>query len=132
MISGAGNPVGGTVGIGTSINYVGDRVYGYSGLLTVAGTPINVLKFETGSELIQSTFQFFAADNNSEVYTFQVEINGQIVTQFNSEGRGSSDREHGSIIPIIIPPFTTVKAIATATSGASQQVTCTMIGKIVN
>tara|TARA_Y100000401_G_scaffold97575_1_gene84961 strand:+ start:455 stop:835 length:381 start_codon:yes stop_codon:yes gene_type:complete len=123
---GVANPVG----VGQTINYAGDRVYGYSGLLSVGPSAVDLLKFETGSELIVAEFQFFASSNDSEVYKFQVEIDGQIIAQFHSEGRGSSDREHGVPIPVVIAPFTKVKAIGTS-SGGTKTVTCLMTGKIV-
>jgi hypothetical protein len=107
---GGGNPVGGTnpAGIGQTLNYVGDRVFAYSGLVSIA-TDTVCLSFTTGNEIIVAKVQCFNAENDSTVIKWTTAFNNQIVSQYHSEGRGSADREHGVIVPLIISPFTKIE-----------------------
>tara|TARA_Y100001938_G_scaffold105430_1_gene143951 strand:+ start:225 stop:599 length:375 start_codon:yes stop_codon:yes gene_type:complete len=121
---GAANPVG----IGDTLNYIGNRVYGYSGVLdTNAGQ--EMLKFETGSELIVAIVQCFNTQNNSTIIDWEIFINSQQISGYSSEGRGSAEREHGTQVPIVIPPFT--KVIVKGTSSSSINGAAIITGKIV-
>ena len=81
LVGGGGAPnVAGSnpAGTGTSINYVGDFVYGYSGSMTVDDTETTMLEFTTGSELIVAEFNFTAMErqaiNCSEQYMLMVKV----------------------------------------------------------
>jgi hypothetical protein len=129
MISGAGNPVGGTAGIGTTINYVVDRIYGYSGVIDTNGGA-TMLQFETGSELIDAIVQTFNTDNDATVIDWEIFFNSQQISGYFSEGRGSAEREHGNQIPLVIPPYTRVLIKGTSSGSVNG---CTLLtGKIVN
>ena len=129
MISGAGNPVGGTAGIGTTINYVVNRVYGYSGVIDTNGGT-NMLQFETGSELIDAIVQCFNTDNDATVIDWEIFFNSQQISGYFSEGRGSAEREHGNQVPLVIPPYT--KVLIKGTSSGSVSGAAILTGKIVN
>jgi hypothetical protein len=130
---GGGNPVGGSnpSGIGTSINYVGNRVYGYSGIIQVQTSDTDLLKFTTGSELIIATVQCFNTENSAELIKWQISFDSQVVSQYFSEGRGSAEREHGNQIPLVIAPNTNV-VIFGECQGSSPIGGCALFtGKIV-
>ena len=116
---GGGNPVGGTnpTGIGQTLNYVGNRVFAYSGLLTMTTSGTVCLSFTTGNEIIVAKAQCFNAENDSTVIKWTTALNDQIVSQYHSEGRGSADREHGVLIPLVISPFTKVEVQGDCASG---------------
>ena len=124
MMLGAANPVG----IGDTLNYIGSRVYGYSGTLDVNGGQ-DMLKFETGSELIVAIVQCFNTDNDATVIDWEIFINSQQISGYFSEGRGSAEREHGNQVPIVIPPFT--KVIVKGTSSGSINGAAIITGEIV-
>ena len=130
MISGAGNPVGGTAGIGTTINYVLNRIYGYSGVIDAETSGTTYLQFETGSELIDAIVQCFNTENDATVIDWEIFFNSQQISGYFSEGRGSGEKEHGNQIPLVIPPYTKVLIKGTGSSAVGG---CALLtGTIVN
>jgi len=124
---GSSNPVG----IGTGINYIGNRVYGYSGIVAVQTSDTDLLTFTTGSELIIATAQFFNTENSAELIKWQVSFDSQTVLQYHSEGRGSAEREHGNPIPLVIAPHSKVVVFGEC-QGSSPIGGCALItGEIV-
>jgi len=130
---GGGNPVGSSnpSGVSTNINYVGDRVYGYSGIVAVQTSDTNLLKFETGSELIIAIVQCFNTENSAELIKWQISLDSQIISQYHSEGRGSAEREHGNQIPVIIPPYTSVAVFGECQGGSPIGGVALLTGKMV-
>ena len=56
---GGGNPVSGNpTGTGTSLNYIGNHAYAYSGLIGIDdGAPV-MLEFTTGNSYLTATFDY--------------------------------------------------------------------------
>jgi hypothetical protein len=130
---GGGNPVSSSSpsGIGTSINYIGNRVFGYSGIVAVQTSDTNLLKFTTGSNLLIATVQCFNTENSAELIKWQISFDSQIVSQYHSEGRGSAEREHGNQIPLVIAPYTEVKIFGECQGGSPIGGCALFTGKIV-
>jgi hypothetical protein len=110
--SGAGNPVGGTGGIGQTLNYVGDFVYAYSGAVENAaggsGSPSTMLEFTTGSEIIDAKLYFgvqFAGANDTY---FFIKVNDQQTMGITFVETGGGDNLTGNPIEFVIPPFSKV------------------------
>ena len=137
--SGAGNPAGGSnpAGISSNLNYIGTRVYGYSGMLALSsGSDATMLEFTTGTEIIHCNIQFtFDYDllENGKFFGVELEMDGQTVLKPRAEQRISGSG-HGtdliSVIELIIPSFTTVKIIGQTDDGGTE-CGCALVGKIL-
>jgi len=108
---GAGNPAGGTAGIGTSLNYIGNHCYAYSGNVTDATSSApatTLLDFTTASgTYIKGKFQWEANNESSLVVDIVVEFNGQRI--YDSEFDASPSRGMWNTpLRVIIPPETRV------------------------
>ena len=111
---GAGNTAGsgGTAGVGTSLNYIGNHCYAYSGNVTDAGTSgpnATMLDFTTGSNTyIKGKFQWEPNEEGSVTIDIVVEFNGQRIydAEFDAvpPGRGM----WATPLRVIIPPNTHV------------------------
>tara|TARA_Y100001938_G_scaffold25918_1_gene34651 strand:- start:387 stop:818 length:432 start_codon:yes stop_codon:yes gene_type:complete len=137
--SGAGNPVAGAnpTGIGNTINYVGNLVYGYSGMLAVSsGNDATLLKFTTGSELIKCKVEFtFDYDQlvNGKFFGVEIKLDGQTVLKPRAEQRISGSG-HGtnliSKIDLVIAPHTKVEIIG-QTDDDNTECGCVLTGRMV-
>ena len=93
-----------------ALNFTPDnkQCYAYSGEVSVDNTEYNMLDFQTNSEYINAQILLGSKAGENEDYEFKIYFNNVIVfsTTFGNQG-------HQSIgswpIPIIIPPFTSVK-----------------------
>ena len=134
MLSG-GNPTGGAnpAGTGSSLNYIGNHAYAYSGVIGSTGSVANLLDFTTGAEYIYVKTCLFAiaSDTSSGVdYRFEVLINSEIISkQFLTNphsGRMPSDSDN---MYLIIPPFSRFQARAASSSG-DKDYTVTVVGRV--
>ena len=108
---GAGNVAGGAnpSGTGTSLNYLGDHCYAYSGDVTVpAGTSADttMLDFTTGSEYIVGTFSFTGQNTGSNDEFLSISMNSESV--FRGRYPSGSQRINEQPTDLVIPPFTKV------------------------
>jgi len=131
-LAGAGNPVGGTnpSGTGGSINYVGDRVYGYSGQSTIGSGGAVMLSFTTGSDLIQAEVQFSWGSSSNYDVTPEITMDGQTIWQQYIQAAQLDFPQDLGRVRLIIPPYTKV----TIEQVASANVTlcsATMTGRII-
>jgi len=95
---------------GPGIQYTQDnlRCFAYSGEVAVANIELNLLDFETKSEYISAEVQLGSRAAENEDYEFRIYFNELVI--FSATFGNQSQNEIGSWpIPIIIPPFTTVK-----------------------
>ena len=127
---GAGNTAGsgGTAGVGTSLNYIGNHCYAYSGNVTDAGTSgpnTTMLDFTTGSgSYIKGKFQWEANHEGGLVVDIVIEFNGQSI--YDSEFDASPNRGMWlTPLKVIIPPNTHVvmKFGASGSMQAASQLT---------
>jgi|TARA_Y100000401_G_C8284523_1_gene205331 hypothetical protein len=115
LVGGGGSPnVAGAnpAGVGTSLNYVGNRVYAYSGQLDDVSSYTTGLKFSTGSETIHGMLQFDSMIQISniasgDVAVFKVLINSEAISISKLDG-GQEDMPATIELPVIIPPYTNV------------------------
>jgi hypothetical protein len=110
---GAGNPVGGSnpAGIGTSINYIGNHVYGYSGTVTLGdGATVTCLDFTSGSSnyIIAKVQAGFTSRSNDDT-NFVVKIDGQLVCSSLFNNTFSDSPVTIGAMEIIIPPSSRVQ-----------------------
>ena len=126
---GAGNVAGSNpAGTGTSLNYVGDFAYAYSGLVATSATPTNCLDFTTGNTIFVGSFQPFYLGDSTNNIRWDVKFDGQIVT--GTEVSSSRDYSPYEEISIIIPPFTRVEISMDNLSGGTEDAGATITGRV--
>ena len=129
---GGGNPVGGSnpAGIGTSINYVGEHAYAYSGTIVSDNNDTVMLKFSTGSLYIVAKIQFFQLTISNDNIEHAVEINGEKILRVLSS-QTVSPSEPDSYIPILIPPNSDVRFLAKNAQGTGDlDSAVTLVGRV--
>lgn len=114
---------GGTGGIGQTLNYILDRVFSYSGVVTTDGTNETILiSWTSGAEMITGTFQFFYATDTKQTQDvlYQVKLNEQVVAKYITDQDIRMSPSHDPI-PIVIPPFSKIECTAKMESSAQAQ-----------
>jgi len=113
MISG-GNPVGGgnPSGTGSSLNYIGNHAYGYSGGYSASTSAVTALEFTTGSEYVAGVLTLNSATQyetaNIAGAFMRVQSNGETIATAYS-GNGANDSPSSALVDLIFPPFTHIK-----------------------
>lgn len=141
LIAGAGNPTGGSnpAGTGTTLNYIGDFAYAYSGKLAAdSGTPYTVLKFTTGSGIVRAECQLNAPVDDDDGgasgiagATADIQFNNQTVALLAVSGVTADRHKALAVQDLIIPPFTEVEVIVTAGATAADKFsTTTIVGRV--
>jgi hypothetical protein len=128
---GGGGLVGfaqGATGTGKSLNYVGNHVFAYSGIITSVSSTAPLLDFTTGGEYIDAIvlFQLASEPASGVTFWFDIEMDGQVVNRQilmePYQGRQPSDSDN---LHMIIPPFTRVTC--TGYAGAGDEQFCVII-----
>jgi len=118
-----------TASTGLTLNYVGNHVYAYSGVVTANGSDTTALEFTTANEIIVGSC--YPTVNGDELganfLSFQVKFNGNIIITYKER------RDLGQMIEIpfslIIPPFTHVEVIFPNNAQAAD-LTAVLTGRI--
>jgi|AP17_2_1055511.scaffolds.fasta_scaffold36394_2 hypothetical protein len=106
-----------TASTGLNLNYIGNRVYAFSGAVSVNNNETTLLEFTTGSKSIFMNAQF-SDISGPDNYDHFVYINGENIFIYRSEG-GANRTEPDNLIPLVIAPYTTVKFTAQNASDTS-------------
>jgi len=105
-------------GTGTSLNYIGNHCYAYSGVVGVNDTEKALLKFSTGNEYIRAIIQFNGgAAGGGDNYIYRVKYDSQIVQEYVTNS--NTDDAPNQKLNLIIPPFTNVECTAVNASDNS-------------
>jgi len=115
-------------GSGLELNYVQDRVYAYSGVITTSTSYQTFLDFQTGKTPIVATLQLTADLDalGASYFDFRVLVNG-IVIVYSQMNRDNFDWER---IPLLLPPLTNFKLEIKA-QGGTPEATAMFVGKLV-
>jgi len=111
---GAGNTAGGNPsGTGTSLNYIGDHVYGTSGAIVSSTAATTALEFNTGSNYIIALIQFagYTIPGNATDGTrglCSISINSEKVADLLTD-YDSGNMMETSNLKIILPPQSNIK-----------------------
>jgi len=105
---GAGNVAGGNPsGTGSSLNYIGDHCYAYSGRINsnaASSADATMLDFSTGSQYIEAKLGFIEDNKGAETVYFSVFMDGQEVIK--NQYDGAPENELSQPMYLIIPPYT--------------------------
>jgi len=130
---GGGNPIGGSNPSGTSssLNYVGNHAYAYSGTIAIAGTSTTMLAFKTGNSYLKGQLNFSGVwgDMGSSPVTMILSINGEN-TVVNKVANVSARDVEGTPYPILLPPNSKIVVSMLQTSGTNRDYQATIIGRV--
>ena len=106
---GGGNPVGGAnpAGVGQALNYVGNKVYAYSGEVECNNVATTLLDFNTGAEAIAGVFQLYYDEIAGEDFAYKISMDSQLIVGYQVSGTDIMAQAYPGI-DLIIPPFTRV------------------------
>ncbi len=130
---GGGNPVGGAnpAGIGTSLNYIRNFCYAYSGQVsTVSSNDMTLLEFETGSELLRIQLSMVTFGVTSEDFKYKINFNSQQINEVYFVDTFDSYTEDSRNFFYIIPPFTKVKITGNSVGGGAGTIGAMLAGEI--
>jgi len=97
-----------------TLEVVGNFAYAASGVVAVgsAGSLVesDLVNFQTGNFLLEAAFQFHYGESSTEDFQYKIYFNDQVVVQYVVGDRVGEQPDN--VIPMIIPPYTQVKATA--------------------
>ena len=130
---GGGNPIGGSNPSGTSssLNYVGNHAYAYSGTIPISGSDTTMLAFETANAYIKGQLNFSGVwgDMGSSPVTMKLTINGEDTIVTKVANVSARDVE-GTPYPILLPPNSKIVVSMLQTSGTNRDYQATIIGRV--
>jgi len=111
LIGGAGNVAGGAnpSGVGTSLNYVGDHCYAYSGLIATDNVEQTFLDFTTSNAYVMSKIQWYSPEASTNNYELKVKINSEIAVASEVFQITATNPTGYSPIEILLPPYSRVE-----------------------
>ena len=134
LVGGGGAPnVAGAnpAGVGSSINYVGNHAYAYSGKVEATDAGQTMLRFVTSQNYVKGIIQFYVSEESTDDTVFSLLIDGQNVFEhlvYHQPGNnGPSMNEE---IYIILPPFASIEVKATNSSSTARDTYCTITGRV--
>jgi hypothetical protein len=124
-VAGGGNPAG----TGTSLNYIGDHAYAYSGVVSVDDNETSLIDATTGALYIVGQVTFSYPEFSSDNYRYRIHIDEQQV--WGMEVGGGTDANLIDPVDVMIPPFSRVRITAdnSASSSSVNQVAI-LVGRV--
>ena len=109
---GGGNPVSSSnpAGTGTSLNYIGNHAYAYSGVVTDSSSgsaATTVLKFTTGNAYIVAKLSIFNDETGNGAIYLRADTNGEQVFRANFDSQASGSFQVQNPINLLLEPFST-------------------------
>ena len=127
---GAGNTAGSNPsGTGSSLNYVGNHAYAYSGIIASTTTEANMLDFHTtGNQYVMAQFCWGYDAESSNDAIFRVKLDGQTI--FTSIWTGASvTYGKDQPVPILIPPYSHCEVSVDMAAGTANTMVA-MVGEV--
>jgi len=128
-------PTASVASVGPGIRYIKEYVYAYSGVIDLVGASTETqFEFTTGGGLIAGEYTFGADANDidSNAYLgFLIYMNDVLMYQRSLRAASSGNWNIFGPLPLIIPPFTTVKVESETTdSGGTTHTYGTLTGRV--
>jgi len=133
MPEGVGYGPQNTASTGLDLNVVGNHAYAHSGIQSIGsagvGSESDLLNFRTGNFILVVTFQFHYGTVSTEDYRYRIYLNNTTVVEYVAGDRVGEQPDN--VIPLIIPPYTQVKAgAANMSANNDQDQSCTVSGRL--
>jgi len=107
---GAGNVASSNpAGTGTTLNYVGDFAYAYSGEVGVDDNETTLLEFNTGNNILVGTFQHMYFADSADNYRWFLYLDG---SKIGAAATGSLIETDRNEIELVIPPYSNIRISA--------------------
>tara|TARA_Y100000588_G_scaffold390106_1_gene494597 strand:- start:1767 stop:2180 length:414 start_codon:yes stop_codon:yes gene_type:complete len=134
LVGGGGSPnVAGSnpAGTGTSLNYVGQHAYAYSGTIAITGSATTMLEFVTAEQYVLGELNFSGVWGNlgSSAVTMTLNINGED-TIVNTVANTSARDVEGTPYPILLPPYSRIVISMSQASGSDRDFQATIVGRV--
>tara|TARA_R100000687_G_scaffold18504_1_gene14995 strand:- start:104 stop:517 length:414 start_codon:yes stop_codon:yes gene_type:complete len=133
-LAGAGNVSGGAnpSGTGSSINYIGDHVYAYSGVISVTNAATTMLQFNTASEgYILADIQMFCGDSETNDFDFALKINGETISNLQLDNTPQQYAYGNYPLQVILAPDSRVEIImSNQSSSTGREWTISLTGRV--
>ena len=133
---GAGNVAGGNpAGTGTTLNYIGDHCYAFSGMFAPATSEYTMLNFSTGSEYSLAKLTVSGAIDNADpenggVTVFTVTINSQEVMRIKVD-TSLEDMPTMETMPILLEPHSKIEVTAIdSITVATRKTSASIVGRV--
>ena len=109
---GAGNIAGSNpAGTGTSLNYIGDHCFAYSGAVATSNSTTTVLDFTTGVGYVIGKLQpTYLQAGRGEDFSYKIVLNGERIGQFDLDASNTSTPFEE--FDILVPPYSTLEITA--------------------
>jgi len=121
--------VSNVVSAGSSVSYIGDRAYAYSGVIAADNNATTYLDFTTGQGYMVARFQFCYGEPATDDYEYVVKLNNETMIQTISGG--STSVNTFDVFELIIPAETQVLCTArNVTDTSSLQMDVIMTGRV--
>jgi len=128
---GGGNPVGGAnpTGTGSSLNYVGEHAFMYTGSVSVGTSETTIAQFGTsGNTYLVGSWQPQILTNTTDDIQFQLYFNDQLIAMVVQTS--TKDYSPFEEIEIIIPTDTRVKITGTNLGSGSKNCGSIIVGRV--
>ena len=128
---GTGNVAGSNPsGTGTSLNYIGNHAYAYSGVhAATAGGHTTMLEFSTGSSYLIGKFTFGNTSASSDHIEFEISVNSEVVMACIGDAIGESFPLKS--FQLLLPAYSTIKVTTiNASGGADRNVFASISGRV--
>ena len=129
MMLGSSNPAG--TG-GTNLNYVGNRVYLYSGTVEVDNNATTLAQFNVAAnQFIEAEIQFAAAEPSNDDILHTIKIDGEVIHSVLLSNVTSNMYAFSTPIALIFAPNAEIEITAqNQTGGTPRDTTVTITGKV--
>jgi len=124
-----------TLNTGLTLNYIGKRVYAYSGIVGVTNSEKTLIETQTPNEVIKMRWEWNYTNTSDAIttddYTFFFYLNDILVTAVTTDVAARFN-EASNYKMFLVPPLTTIKITAVNKTGATvNNCYSSLIGKIV-
>jgi len=136
LIGGAGNVAGGSnpSGTGTSLNYIGNHAYAYSGIIASSGSQSaatdTALQFETSNQYVTCVMSWANNQTSGTADNYVlIKMDGIIMFSFRAKEGGDSNHTNPKNLYLLIPPYTKFETLV-GTSADPANFTVTLKGRV--
>jgi len=133
---GAGNVAGSNpAGIGSGLNYIGNKVYSYSGVFGASSSFTEKIDFTTGATPIDAAIQCIGFANPADTgpgvnSIFTIKFDGQVIGYVKVETANEAMPSLG-VVNVVIPSYTHVQVgVITDQNDANKQGAVIMAGEM--
>jgi len=128
---GSGNIAGGNPsGTGSTLNYIGDHVFLYSGVIGVASSETTIFQCDVSSnQYIVAKLQIFLGVATNEDFTYKIKVNDEIIMQYTLQQTSTELYTSDEPLYLILSPYSRLTVTGVG-SGSTRDHTATLTGRV--